>query len=209
MVIVFLGPPASGKGTQARKLAEKLNLKYLSTGDMLRDIKEARKDIAKLITEGKLVPDKVFLKLLLEYFEGKKIYDNLVLDGSPRSVFQYEKIKDWLESKGSKIDRAIFLDISQETAVKRISSRREDRYTGEVYNLITNPPGPEIDKKNLIIRDDDRPQVVKERFEVYKNETKPLVTRFKKEGILLQVDGEQPINIIFSEILAKIGIKND
>lgn len=209
MVIVFLGPPASGKGTQALILAKKLKLNYLSTGDMLRNMKNEKGDIAKIMEAGKLVPDRYLLSLLFKYLEEKGIYDDLILDGSPRSVFQYEKIRDWLESKGSKIDRAIFLKINKNTAVKRISSRREDSYSGEVYNLITNPPSSEVDKKNLVIRDDDRPEVVKSRFEEYEIETKPLIERLKKDGILITVNGEQPINIIFDQILEKLGVKDD
>src|SRR3989344_3262385 len=127
MVIVFLGPPASGKGTQAQKLADSLGYNYLSTGDMLRDIKDDKPDVAKTMEEGKLIPDEELIVLLLEYLEKKEIYDNFILDGSPRSVYQYQKIDEWLKSKGYRIDHAILIEVSQETSVKRISSRREDK----------------------------------------------------------------------------------
>lgn len=209
MVIVFVGPPGSGKGTQAKKLAEKLGFFYLSTGEMLRDMQDSRQDLSQFMNKGELIPDKMLVTLLFDYLEEKGHYDKIIIDGSPRSLTQYEEMQKWFRKKGFEIKRAIFLNIGKKEAVRRLSARRQDRQSGKIYNLITNLPGPDVDSQNLITRDDDKPEVIEERFEEYQKNTKLLLARLEKDGILLELNGEEPIEEIYRKLLDKLQIEDD
>ena len=208
MVIVFIGPPGSGKGTQAKKLADKLGFLYLSTGKMLRDRQSSRPELAEIMNRGELIPDETLMPLFLDYLEKRNAFDNLIVDGSPRSVVQYDKMQKMFRKKGSEIKWAIFLNIGKYEVVGRLSARRQDRKSGKIYNLVTNPPGPDVDIENLITRDDDKPGVIEERFEEYLNETKPLIERLRRDGILIELNGEEPIDVIFEKMLKKLRIQN-
>lgn len=208
MNLIILGPSGSGKGTQAKLLCEKLGLAYLSMGDLLRATARQRKDIDEWINKkGELVPDEITFSVLKEHLEKKGVYDNILFDGYPRSVGQYNILKSWLESKGSKLDTAIFLDISDNEAVRRLSARRIDASSGKIYNLVTEPPPQNTPLENLIHRDDDKAEAIKRRLEWYKKETFPLIELLEKQSILIKVDGEQPIKAIFKTILGKLGDK--
>lgn len=202
MNIIVLGPQGSGKGTQARLLADKYGLFYVESGEFLREIAKVDSEVDKIINkEGKLLPDEKTFSLIKGYLEEKApSAENLLFDGYPRSLKQYDLLKGWLSEKGEKIDHAIFLTISEEESIRRISARRMDRVTGKVYNLITNPPGPEVPQENLVQRPDDTPKLIKERLEQYKETTRPLIEIFENEGILRKVEGERPIEIIFADL---------
>ena len=144
---------------------------------------------------------------LFKNLEEKGVDDNFILDGSPRTIFQYKAILRWLKDRSKKIDCMIFLEIEKDTAVERISSRRQDKTTGKFYNLITNPPPSCVDSKNLIIRKDDKPEVVEERFEEYQKLTLPVIERAEKDGILMKIDGERPIEVIFEDIVNRLNKK--
>ena len=208
MNIIILGPLGSGKGTQARFLAERLNLFYFETGKFLRELAKSNPSIDERINKkGELVPDKEMFSLLTKHLEDKAPgRENLLLEGYPRSVKQYELLKGWLAEKGQKIDKAILLEISEKESVRRISARRIDRKTGKIYNLITNPPDLNVDRKNLYQRPDDKPEAIKKRLTWYKDSVLPLVGVFEKEGILEKVDGERPIKVIFEDIMARLKV---
>ena len=148
------------------------------------------------------------MNVFKKHMEEGKIFDNFILDGSPRTVYQYRVILDWLEAKKKKMDNIIFLGIDRSVAIKRISSRRQDKITNKFYNLITNPPPQSIDPNNLIIRNDDRPEVVLGRFEEYQRLTKPLIEVIEKDGILMRIDGNRPIEIIFADIVGHLEKRN-
>jgi adenylate kinase len=200
MNIILLGQPGSGKGTQGRLIAEKFGFHYLSTGELFREMSGKNPDVAKVLGSGRLLDDEFVLATAEEYLERQNIFDHFVLDGTPRSVNQYEMLKSWLLKKGKKIDLAIFLKISDEETIRRQSARRTDKLTGKIYNLITNPPGPEVKPDKLEQRDDDKPEAIKVRLVKYHSITEPLVEVLKKDGILVEVDGQRPIDEIFSEI---------
>jgi adenylate kinase len=204
MIIILLGPPASGKGTQGEMLAEKKGLIYISTGQMLRDLAERKPEFKTVLNKGLLFPDGIVILALEELLEEKGTFDQLIIDGTPRSVGQYELLKDFFAKKGTEITDAVFIDISKDEAVKRITSRRQDKTTGKVYNLLTNPPGPEVDPLNLILREDDSEEVMKKRFDEYQKDTEPLVDHLEKEGILIKINGERPIDLILEEIVEKL-----
>jgi adenylate kinase len=207
MILIIFGPQGSGKGTQAKLLAEARGLFYLSTGDLLREAAKTRSDIDEIMNKkGKLIPDEVTFPLMTDFLEEKGNLDNVIFDGYPRSVKQLNLLEDWLNKKGKKIDKAILLELSEKESIRRLSARRMDKKTGKIYNLVTNPPGSEINKEDLIQREDDKPEAIKKRLAVYQQTTKPLVEILEKKGVLEKVDGERPIKVIFEDIMARLKV---
>lgn len=206
MNILILGPQGSGKGTQAELLSKEFGLLYLEMGSLLRDIAKKDPEINNLINkEGKLVPDEktaaIFTKFLDENPEGHGY--GLMLDGFPRTVEQYEFVKTFLAKKGQKLDKAIFLEVSEEASVRRLSARRTCVNCGRIYNLLTNPPKKDLCDDctgALIQREDDKEEAIKERLKIYRQRTEPLTQILEKEGILIRINGEKPIEKIFQEI---------
>lgn len=206
MNILVLGALGSGKGTQARLIAEKLNLFYFESGKFLRELAKSDSSIDERINKkGELLPDKEIFSLLTKHIEDKNpTRESLLLEGYPRSIKQYELLKKWLAEKSQQIDKAIYLEISEKESIKRTSARKIDRRTGKIYNLITNPPGSDVDTNDLYQRPDDKPEAIKKRLDWFKDCVLPLVDVFEKEGILERVNGERPIEVIFKDILSRL-----
>jgi len=209
MNIIILGPQASGKGTQAKLLADKLNLFYFETGDFLRHLAKTDARINVLINEkGKLLPDNEMFGLAKGYLE-KNVpqLDGMILDGYPRSLKQYELLKSWLAEKGRKIDHVVLLEVNEGESIKRLSARRICERCSRPYNLISNPPSSSNTCQcggQLIKRVDDEPEAIRTRLDLYHQETEPLVEVFAKEKILVKIDGARPIQEIFNDILQKL-----
>ncbi len=206
MNILVLGALGSGKGTQARLIAEKLNLFYFESGKFLRELAKSDSSIDERINKkGELLPDKEIFSLLTKHIEDKNpTRESLLLEGYPRSIKQYELLKKWLAEKSQQIDKAIYLEISEKESIRRTSARKIDRRTGKIYNLITNPPGSDVDTNDLYQRPDDKPEAIKKRLDWFKDCVLPLVDVFEKEGILERVNGERPIEVIFKDILSRL-----
>jgi adenylate kinase len=211
MNVIILGPQGSGKGTQAEKLASIYGLFYMEVGAYLREVAKEDEKIDKMVNkEGVLVPDEVVFNIVTKYLDQHAPErDKIILDGYPRSVKQYLLIKEWLEEKKKKIDYAVFLEIDESTSVQRLSSRRVCSLCARVYNLVTNPP----EKDNfcecggrLFQREDDNPQAIKKRLREYRENTEPLLEILKKEGSLIRIDGERPIDEITLDIVSKLKI---
>lgn len=205
MKIIIFGPQGSGKGTQAKLLSEKFNLFYFESGDFLREKAKTDSRIDEIIHKrGEMIPDEEMFLLFKDYLTEKlPNLDNFVLDGFPRSLKQYELLSSWLKEKGEKIDIAILLSISDTESVRRLSARVVCEKCGTVYNLITNPPpgGKCSCGGNLVQRLDDTPEAIKKRLGDYHRVTFPLIEVLKKEGILVEVNGERPIEVIFQDLV--------
>lgn len=205
MIILIMGPQGSGKGTQAKRLADEFKLSYLDAGALLRKIAKSDARMNEIVNKrGALLPDEEIFKIVTEYLAKNNLHDNMILDGYPRSISQYDLISTWLKDHGTEITAALFLNISEEESVKRLSSRRSDPKTGKIYNLISKVPGPEIDVNSLVHREDDKPDAIRERLMHYRETTSPLIEKLRTEGKLIEIDGERTIEAIHVEMKEKI-----
>jgi len=202
--IIILGPQGSGKGTQAELLVDKFGLFYFESGKFLRKLAKKDRRIDEIISKrGELIEDREMFSYMSERLEKEvPAGQGVLLDGYPRSIAQYELLKEWLKARGAKVDWAIFLDISEKESVRRLSARRISKKTGKIYNLITNPPPSGVGK--LIQRSDDKPAVIRKRLALYKETTEPLIKVLAKESILMKINGERPIEVIFEDIINRL-----
>lgn len=192
MRLVLFGPPGAGKGTQARLLAEHRNLLHLSTGDMLRAAVRNQTLVGKeangYMTAGELVPDDVVNRIVAEAL-AETGYTGFVLDGYPRTVEQAQFLLNLLKEKGARLDSVLSLRVPEENIVQRLSRRRTDKETGEIYHLDFNPPPAGLPEGRLRHRADDRPEAIRKRLTEYHSKTEPLENHFKAEGLLVEIDG--------------------
>ncbi|MBI4157830.1 nucleoside monophosphate kinase [Candidatus Woesebacteria bacterium] len=209
MNLLILGPQGSGKGTQALLLAKEFGLVYLDMGAFLRELAGNDAQIDRLINkEGKLLSDEVTFDIFRKFLEANPgaLKKGLMLDGFPRTPGQFERIKKYFKEKGTRLDRAIALEVSEEISIQRLSSRRICEKCGTIYNLITNPPPGEKCEcgGNLVQREDDTPGAIKRRLALYRQRTEPLIGLLEKEGILIRVNGEREIEEISKDTVGKI-----
>jgi adenylate kinase len=197
--LILLGPPGSGKGTQGERLQEDLELPYYATGDILRaavrDETEIGKAAREFMNRGDLVPDDVIIGVIAERLESGEADHGFILDGFPRTVPQAEALDSKLGELGRHLTAVVLIDVSDEEIVRRLSGRRVCVDSGHVYHVDFNPPATEgicdIDGSELIVRDDDKPEVVRNRLVQYHEKTAPLVDFYKKQALLNRVDGSQ------------------
>ncbi|MDD6203024.1 MAG: adenylate kinase [Lachnospiraceae bacterium] len=213
MKIIMLGAPGAGKGTQAKMIADKYAVPHVSTGDIFRaNIKngtELGMEAKKYMDQGQLVPDELTVKILLDRVAQDDCKNGYVLDGFPRTIPQAEVLDEALTKLGDKIDFAINVDVPDENIIKRMSGRRACVNCGATYHIEHVPPKTEgiCDRcgKELILRDDDKPETVKNRLKVYHDQTQPLIDFYTKKGILKSVDGTKDMNDVFAAITAILG----
>lgn len=201
MNIVLFGPQGSGKGTQARLLSEKFNFYYFEMGQFLREIAKNNDVIRDLMAKGILVPDEESSSYVTSFLDSKNLYDNILFDGFPRTILQYLTLKKWLDIKKIKLDLAFVITICEEETIKRLSGRRQDPITGKIYNLLTDKPPAEVDVKTLIQREDDKPQAIKKRLEIYRNQTVSLINEIKNNTKVVEINGERPIDEIQKDLV--------
>lgn len=210
MNILLIGPQGSGKGTQARLLIEKFGFSYFESGAYLRRMAETHPDIKRMMNEGKLVPDEEFTSYLTAFLDDQNLYDNIIFDGFPRTVAQYNFLKSWLTDRKVKLDLAIVLQISEKETLRRLTARRLDPVTGKIYNLVTEEIPSEIDKSKLIQRDDDKPEAIEKRLQLFKEQTEPLIEELRKDSKVIEVDGERSVEEIAIDLQKIVeGNKND
>jgi len=200
MNISLFGPQGSGKGTQARLLCERFGFFYFESGAYLRKIGEKYPSIKKSMDEGKLVPDIEFTSYLTAYLDDQSLYDGIVFDGFPRTLDQYKFLRNWLTDKEVKIDLAIIIKVGEEESVKRLSARLLDPETGNIYNLITEPPPPGVDVSKLTHRSDDMPDAIKRRLGLYHEFTEPLIKELSAETKVVEINGERSVMEVQNEI---------
>lgn len=213
MKIIMLGAPGAGKGTQAKMLAEKYGIPHISTGDIFRaNIKnntELGKKAKGYMDAGQLVPDELVVDLVVDRIKAADCIKGFILDGFPRTIPQAEALDYALNNQNEKIDYAINVDVPDENIIERMSGRRACAGCGATYHVVYNPTKKEgvcdVCGQNLILRDDDKPETVKKRLEVYHEQTQPLIDHYDKKGALLTVDGTQDIQVVFETITKTLG----
>ena len=213
MKIIMLGAPGAGKGTQAKMIADKYGVPHISTGDIFRaNIKngtELGMEAKKYMDAGKLVPDELTVKILLDRVAQDDCKNGYVLDGFPRTIPQAEVLDQALTELGDQVDYAINVDVPDENIVNRMSGRRACLACGATYHIVHVPPKKEgiCDRcgKELVLRDDDKPETVLNRLKVYHEQTQPLIEYYTKKGILKTVDGTVDMNDVFTAIVAILG----
>lgn len=213
MKIIMLGAPGAGKGTQAKKIAAKYQIPHVSTGDIFRaNIKngtELGMKAKSYMDAGGLVPDEITIGMLLDRIHEADCAGGYVLDGFPRTIPQAESLTEALKGMGEDIDYAINVDVPDENIISRMSGRRACLTCGATYHIVFNPPKQEgicdICGEKLVLRDDDKPETVQKRLDVYHSQTKPLIDYYKKAGVLAEVDGTQDMEVVFQDIVKILG----
>jgi adenylate kinase len=198
--LILLGPPGSGKGTQGKALQDDHRLPYYATGDIFRaavkEGSELGKKAKEFMTNGDLVPDEVTIGLITERVQSEEAADGFILDGFPRTRGQAEALGKQMSDLGREITAAILIDTDEEEVIRRLSGRRTCTKDGShIFHVDFDPPKEEgvcdIDGAELIIRDDDKPEVIRHRLEEYHEKTEPLIDYYEDQGILQRVDGAQ------------------
>lgn len=211
MNLVLMGPPGAGKGTQGEILSKRLGIDTISTGVMLRTAIKEQTEVGKMaekyINDGKLVPDDVIVKIVKERLEKPDCAKGFILDGFPRTTAQAEALTE----SGVKIDKVLSLEVDDEKIVERLSSRRECRECGAPYNVISNKPQTEgkCDKcgGDLIQRADDNPDTIKNRLNVYHEQTEPIKAYYEKQGLLVTAKGEEELSDTTKNVAAALGLE--
>lgn len=213
MKVIMLGAPGAGKGTQAKQIADKYNIPHISTGDIFRaNIKngtELGKKAKTYMDQGLLVPDELVVELVADRIQQDDCKNGFVLDGFPRTIPQAEALDAALENIDEKMDYAIDVDVPDENIINRMSGRRACLSCGATYHIVSVPTKVEgiCDRcgNPVVLRDDDKPETVKKRLEVYHEQTQPLIDYYKKQDILRTVNGVQPMEEVFKAIVEILG----
>ena len=213
MKIIMLGAPGAGKGTQAKLIAEKYSIPHISTGDIFRaNIKNGTELGAKAkeyMDKGLLVPDELVVDLVMDRFKADDCKNGYILDGFPRTIPQAEALDKALTAAGDSVDYAINVEVPDENIVRRMSGRRACVGCGATYHIVYNPT--KVENKcdacgaELILRDDDKPETVLNRLNVYREQTQPLINFYEGKGILKEVDGTKDMKEVFADIIAILG----
>jgi len=205
MRLLFFGPPGAGKGTQAKLVAKEFDIVHISTGDILRDAVSKGTELGQkakaIMDRGELVSDEIMNNLVKEKLQE---LDSFILDGYPRTLDQAKFLDGATKDLKKEIDAAVLIDVSEEEIVKRISNRRVCPNCGKVYNLITLKPKEDekcdVCGTKLIQRDDDKEEVVRERYKVYKNNTEPVIEYYRKNNKIITIDGAQNVEDVTKEL---------
>ena len=192
MRLVLMGPPGAGKGTQTKRLLERYDVPWISTGEILREAVAAGTELGQqvkdLLKRGELAPDDVVIPLALERLSEPDCANGFLLDGFPRTRPQAERLDAELQRRGTPLDAVVLIEVPDEQIVERIAGRRIDPQTGAIYHLRFQPPPPEAVGR-LVQRDDDREDVIRARLRRYHASTAPVASYYEERGLLWRVDG--------------------
>jgi adenylate kinase len=210
--LILLGPPGAGKGTQAERLTDDFNLPYVATGNILRkavaDGTALGIEAKSFMDAGGLVPDEVITGVILEALENADARDGFILDGFPRTIPQAEALAAGMTANERKLTAVILVEVPDEEVVRRLSGRRVSVKTGRVYHVEFDPPKHEdrcdVDGSRLVQRDDDKPETVAKRLEVYHEQTEPLIGYYEEQGLLRRFDGTRSPTEVHDHIRATI-----
>jgi adenylate kinase len=209
--LILLGPPGAGKGTQAERISEDFNLPYIATGDILREAVKTQSDLGReakqYMDKGELVPDGIIIGVILEKVQAPEAADGFLLDGFPRTIAQAEALDEAFGKLDRRLTAALLLEVPDEEVIRRLSGRRVSP-AGRPYHVEFNPPKVpgkcDVDGSDLIQRDDDKPEVIRKRLEVYQSSTAPLVQYYEERGLLRRFDGTLPPTEVHDHIRATI-----
>lgn len=215
MNLILLGPPGSGKGTQAKRLVQRYEIPQISTGDILRDaVKEGTplgREAKRYMDEGKLVPDEVVVGIVRDRLKGPDCQKGFILDGFPRTIAQAEALDRILGEMGRGVDHVIDIEVDKEELLRRLTGRRTCKRCGAMYHVVFNPPKVDgvCDRcgGELYQRDDDKEETIRERLRVYEGQTAPLIEYYEKKGLLRRINGTGGIEEVEARILKAIGDK--
>lgn len=212
MKLVLLGPPGAGKGTQATGIAETYSIPHISTGDIFRfNIKnetELGKEVKGFLDRGELVPDSLTVRIVKDRLEQKDAENGFLLDGFPRTIAQAQALDESLAQKGETLDRVINIDVEKDVLITRLSGRRVCKDCGQTYHAVNHPPKVEgvcdVCGGPVIHRADDSEETVRNRIAVYEDQTAPLIAYYEAKGLLLTVNGQEPIDVVQKQIFAAL-----
>ena len=215
MNMILLGPPGAGKGTQAVNIVDKYDVPHISTGDIFREnIKngtELGKKAQEYMNRGELVPDELVCEIATDRLSREDCAEGFLLDGFPRTVFQAEKLDEFLTANGKKVDAVINLEVEKEELITRLTGRRVCRKCGASFHVVNIPPKTEgvcdYCGGELYQRDDDTVETAENRISVYDTQTKPLVDYYTKAGCIVNIDGATGLENVFADIVTALGEK--
>mgnify|MGYP000572011783 CR=1 FL=1 len=210
--VVLLGPPGAGKGTQAKLVAERMGLPHISSGDIFRENLQAQTELGRLakgyIDRGELVPDDVTIAMIRQRLSRSDCAPGAVLDGFPRTTAQAQALEQLLNELGAGVDAVIYIKVPEPVLIERLSGRWTCRAAGHIFHEKYNPPRQDrrcdYDGSELYQREDDRAETVAHRISVYLEQTAPLVAYYQRKGLLVEVDGAQPIEKVTEALLATL-----
>jgi adenylate kinase len=212
MFIVLLGPPGAGKGTQAEYLRDELKLAHISSGDLFRENLKSQTELGKLaqgyMSRGELVPDGVTIAMVKDRINRPDCSQGALLDGFPRTPAQADALSTMLAELDAKINCVPYISVAAPVLIERLSGRWTCRAAGHVYHAVNKPPKVagvcDEDGSELYQRDDDKPATVENRIRVYLDQTSPLIDYYRQRGLLAEIDGTQPIEIVQQQIMTAI-----
>jgi adenylate kinase len=210
--LILMGPPGAGKGTQAERLIEDFDLPYYATGDILRaavnELTEVGREAKEYMDRGDLVPDELICRVIMERLDTEEAADGFLLDGFPRTVPQAETLDDALDRRGRELTAALLIDAPDEEVIRRLSGRRICVKNQHVYHVEFDPPKNEgvcdQDGSRLIQRDDDKPETVRNRLDVYHEQTEPVISWYEDKGLLRRFDGARSPDEVHDHIRATL-----
>jgi adenylate kinase len=214
LILILLGPPGAGKGTQAALISQQAGVAHIATGDLFRENIRNQTELGMqakaFVDKGALVPDELTVRMLLDRLDRPDTQQGALLDGFPRTVEQARALDEALKQRGQAVDEVLYIKVGEEEVVRRLAGRWTCRNCGAVYHEVFNPPKQpgkcDLCGGELYQRDDDKPETVRNRLSVYTRQTAPLIDYYKDQGKLLEVNGEQEADAVGRDLLKAAGL---